>query len=370
MISSTQQTTTTPQQSVADQAFQEASMGIEDSIANICWFPDETENVVACSSWDSKIHVNQFSPSSFSPTHPVTNLSTIASITTEYPCISLAWLKESRKLCGGAIDGSIYCIDPADNNSILVVGKHDDAVNGVYYLEQSGGVLCSISYDKTMKFWDLRSSSPIVNCQLGAKPVCSDVNPTTMVIGLENEKLMVFDIRLNYLSVGRDPSSYYIDSPLGSGSQLSAVSISKEDVIGIGSYDGRSNLSSATTRFGGRMGLNNIVTFKAHKADSDQPNIKIMYPIHAVGFHPVNKNTFITAGGDGSVYFWDIPLRGKIANISCPATPITAAKFSPNGKFLAYGIGYDWAKGIEGSKSIKPKLRIHTTQDPELSKSL
>jgi len=348
------------QEPVSDLAFREAPTTFEDAISSISWLPEDISSTFACSSWDSKIHIYRILPLT-TETSAVQDMSTLASMTIEYPCLSIAWERQTNCLVGGAIDGSIYMIDYV-GNSVTTIGKHNDAVKGVYFTP-SNGIVCSVSHDKTMKFWDRRIPSSIFNLNLGAKAVCSDMLDFNIAIGLSNEKLLILDTAT--LSVSGDISRYYIDSPLGNSSPLSAVSISKENVIGIGTSDGRSNLSNFERRDDGTTRLSNIVTFKAHKIDASNSDMKILFPIHAVGLHPLNKNRYLTAGGDGCIYFWDIPLRSKIANISNLCTPITAAKWSPNGKYLTYGIGYDWAKGIEGSKSIKNRLIIHTTQPAE-----
>jgi len=69
------------------------------------------------------------------------------------------------------------------------------------------------------------------------------------------------------------------------------------------------------------------------------------------------------------VNFWDFRGREKLSYFTWTNTPITAAKYSPNGKLLAYACGDDWAKGIEGSKSIQPKLYIHSTQLDEVTRA-
>jgi len=220
-----------------------------------------------------------------------------------------------------------------------------------------------------MKFWDVRSPESSWSSHLPAKPVCSDLVSDTAVIGFNNEKLLILEWRhFNY--VFQNLNDHYISSPLGSDSPLSSISVSKERMIGVGSYDGRSNLSTFSQMFDGRNQLSNIITFRAHGSDHRQhgntSGLKIMYPVNAVELHPTDKKTYLTAGGDGDIIFWDIVRKNKLKTLSSRPVPVTAAKMSSNWKFLACGVGYDWAKGIEDHQSLHSKLHFRFLPSNEL----
>mmetsp|Transcript_7763 Transcript_7763/g.7007 ORF Transcript_7763/g.7007 Transcript_7763/m.7007 type:complete len:95 (+) Transcript_7763:650-934(+) len=82
--------------------------------------------------------------------------------------------------------------------------------------------------------------------------------------------------------------------------------------ISSASIDGRCNLSYLGQDNQGLPKLNNILTFKAHKVDNAHNNQNMLFPVHAVGFHPKVKNFLYTAGGDGNLYFWDFGAKNKI----------------------------------------------------------
>ncbi len=58
--------------------------------------------------------------------------------------------------------------------------------------------------------------------------------------------------------------------------------------------------------------------------------------------------------------------RTRLSGFSTGGVPVTEAKWSPDAMYVAYGVGYDWSKGIEGAKSYKTELRVHTVQSNEV----
>jgi len=339
-----------------------------DSIANICWFPAEPSPAIAVSSWDSKItiyHAPQ-SNTSFS-------VQELTSISTDYPCLALSFLGGPTNLITGSIDGTVAGVDISTGRIIHVqtFGKHDDAVQAVYSLADNQAV-CSLSYDKTMKVWDVRASAnqaPIVTLSFGEKVVCSDKTGPLMIVGLANQKFCAFDVQraLQTQSVGPQ-----LETTLGIDSPLSDVSISKDGAIGLGSLSGRSGVSWLKPWVNDSFTMSNTYCFKGHKLDVGQggntSNKTIMYPINAVGVYPKNQDVYFTAGRDGCVHFWNIAKRSRIGGFKWNGVPITKAKWSPDGKYLAYGVGYDWSKGIEGTKSHKTQFCVHLVQPNDLAK--
>ena len=107
------------------------------------------------------------------------------------------------------------------------------------------------------------------------------------------------------------------------------------------------------------------MTFKCHKSDTSITN-QSLYPVHGIGFHPSSKHFLYTAGGEGNLFFWDYSAKNKIVSFHYDGVPVNKTKMSPDGALLAYSLGYDWAKGIEGYMSYKPKICVHMMQESEL----
>jgi mRNA export factor len=111
------------------------------------------------------------------------------------------------------------------------------------------------------------------------------------------------------------------------------------------------------------------MTFKCHKTEENN-NVNILYPVHSIGFHPNSKNFVFTAGGDGTMTFWDYEQKNKIKTFNFKGVPVTKAKVSHDGQAIAYALGYDWQKGIWGiDPNIKPKVCVHMIAENELKYS-
>jgi len=351
-----------------DPRFKSPETIFEDSISCLHWYHSRvisTTSALAVSSWDSKVRIFHVTPS-FGLYPPA--VIEITSLSTEYPCLGLAFLASPEDLAFGSIDGTLAHMRTSNGRIIQTFGKHDAAVQGLHQVNDSQPLLCSTSYDGKTKFWDLRTggTSPTFELDLAEKIVCSDVAGSQMVVGLANEKIHIFDIRHAFQTRSAGPQ---IDTTLGVNSPLSDISISKDGNIGIGSYSGRSAISKFKPSPDGNFTLETPFCFRAQKLDSGQGGNNtgrtIMYPVNAVGHHPINPDIYLTAGRDGVVNFWKISQKKRILNFTWKGVPITKAKWSPDGRHLAYGVGYDWSKGIEGAKSFKTKLCVHLF-DPAL----
>ena len=329
-----------------------------DSVSCISWAPKSEVSRFACSAWDSSIR-----------TYEVVSTGTAdfieqkSKVDVEDPCVSVAWSNDMCKLYAGCINNSIKSIDIATGLS-TEVGKHDAGVKDVYWV-QAANILCSLSYDKTMRFWDLRQQNAVAKFDLGLKIFCSDMFFPHIAIGMESEKVLIVTLPTIQKMFTRG-SLPYIDSPLGKGAQLTSVGFFTDGTgMAVGSHDGRANISRLETDHTGMPKLGHIMTFKSNFID--QPGgIRVTYPTHGIGFHPKSKDFIYTAGGEGSVIFWDFKVKEKIKTCDYRPNPVVQAKMSPDGKYLAYALGYDWAKGVREDMSFHNNIALHVMQDNEL----
>ncbi len=66
------------------------------------------------------------------------------------------------------------------------------------------------------------------------------------------------------------------------------------------------------------------------------------------------------------MFFWDSIRKGRIAEFDFKGNAITQAEIDPTGKYMAYSLGYDWARGIEGYMSQPSKVCVHELKEKEL----
>lgn len=331
-----------------------------DTISSLAWCPNVQHRLFVCSSWDSKIRLYDTAIGTQQK-----GLVLKGALQVEDPCISLCWADDMSKFFAGCINNTVKAFDPVTGQSVDV-GKHDAAVRDVFWIN-SANTLMTTSFDKTIRFWDLRQQNPVAGFNVGQKIYCADMCSPLFAMGLSDEKLLVVNLHDIQNMLNKTPLDY-IDSPLGQTSQLTSVGFfSDGSGIGIGSHDGRANLSKLEMDNRGRPKLANIMTFKCHKIDAGSSlSQTTLYPVHGIGFHPKSKNFVYTAGGEGNIYFWDYVAKNKIKGFDYKGVPVTKVKMSPDGLLMAYGLGYDWSKGIEGYMSHKPKLCVHVMQEAEL----
>merc|ERR1711916_218931 len=80
--------------------------------------------------------------------------------------------------------------------------------------------------------------------------------------------------------------------------------------------------------------------FKCHRHSNN------IYAVNAIAFHPV-FGTFATAGSDGQYAFWDQYSKQRLTQGPSQNDAISAAAFSNDGTYFAYGVSYDWHRGSE-----------------------
>jgi len=283
----------------------------------------------------------------------------------EDPILSLAWCDDdATKIFGGCINGSVKVLDVSAGKH-MNVGVHDNSVKSVYWIPKANLVM-SLSFDKSMRFWDCRQQNPAAAIDLGQKVFCSDFLFPYVAVGLSDEKMIFLD--LNNLQNLQNNKLDYFDSPLGKGSQITALSFwSDLGGIGVGTHDGRVNVSKFMQDSKGQIKLDPKITFKSKKYGDNVPTSKqTVYPVHDVGFHSGNKGFIFTAGGDGSVTYWDFVKKDRIVQYDYLGCPVTRTKMSPDGLLMAYALGYDWSLGIQGYMSCNTRVCVHVMKESDL----
>jgi len=330
-----------------------------DSVSSISWSPNNKNRLFICSSWDSNVRLYKLHDSALE--RKIT-LETIYDL--EDPALCTDWKEDSSIVFAGCINNKIIGFD-LNTQQDLFVGKHDIAVCGIHWISHLNALI-TLSYNSKIKLWDLRQVEPIKTLQLSYRVTCSDYNSGLLAVGLSQSKVTVLDTR----DVKKIRNPICVESMLGPDTIIDCIAVSPGGkFVATGGNDGRVNISNyggKSKESGKKQIMSCLLTFKAYIVKFGDNEPSILYPVNSVGFNPRSPNFLFTAGGNGVLSFWDFDSKSAITSHGQGDVPITRAKLSPDGVYIAYAQGYDWERGIYGYQSYTPKVIVYHIQQNEL----
>ncbi|THH30001.1 hypothetical protein EUX98_g4192 [Antrodiella citrinella] len=275
------------------------------------------------------------------------------------PVLSVCWnKKDGTKVLSGGADNAGRMFDIATGTS-QQVAQHDAPIKVVKWIETpQGGILATGSWDKTIKYWDLRTPNPISTVQLPERCYTFDVAYPLMVVGTAERHIQVFNLT--------NPTTAYktMVSPLKWQTRVVSCFPSANG-FAVGSVEGRVAIQYVDDK----DSASNF-SFKCHRRDqtATSKDQSLVYAVNDITFHPVH-GTFSTCGADGTINYWDKDARTRLKTFEPVAGPVTATCFNRTGSIFAYSISYDWSKGHSGMTPGHPnKLMLHACKDDEVKR--
>ncbi|CAE7055288.1 unnamed protein product [Rhizoctonia solani] len=274
----------------------------------------------------------------------------------EGPVLSVCWNKEGNKVFSGGMDKTARMFD-LQTGQATQVASHDDAVKCVRWVDAQGGILATGSWDKTIKYWDLRQSTPVAQVNLPERCFTMDVVYPLLVVGTADRQVLVYDLN-NPTTVFRT-----ITSPLKWQTRVVACMPSGKG-FGMGSIEGR-----VAMQYIDEKEASNNFSFRCHRQEhAVSRNNTHIFSVNDISFHPVH-GTFSTAGADGVLSFWDGESKTRLKSLDAAPGPISCTAFNKTGSLLAYAVSYDWSKGHTGMTPDHPnKIMIHQTREEEVKR--
>ena len=200
----------------------------EDSISDLSFnpSPNDQKDFMAVASWDKKVRIYEV------------NTSTGASegrLMYEHnaPVFSCHFSKDGKRVVSAGADNQARLCD-LETGKNEIVAQHDQPIRATKFFEIDGGqqMIVTGSWDKTIKYWDLRQQQPVAAVQLQERVYTMDVKDNLLVVGTADRYINVVNLK--------EPTKLYktLQSPLKW--QTRVVSCFNDSAgFAIGSIEGR-----------------------------------------------------------------------------------------------------------------------------------
>ncbi|CAG8949817.1 hypothetical protein HYFRA_00004141 [Hymenoscyphus fraxineus] len=318
----------------------------EDSIADLSFSP--VSNHLAVASWDNKVRIYEINAQGGEGK---------AAFDHQGPVLSCHWSSDGKKVVAAGADKAARLLDlgSGQTSTATQVAAHDQPIRSVRFFTPANSnaeMVVTGSWDKTIKYWDLRQSTAVATVQCQERVYTMDVAKNLLVVGTA-------DRYINVINLG-DPSKIYktIQSPLKW--QTRVISCFPDaSGFAVGSIEGRCAIQYVEEK-----DASSNFSFKCHR-DPPQNNMTNVYSVNAISFHPVH-GTFSTAGSDGTFHFWDGVAKHRLKGYPTVGGTISATAFNQDGSIFAYAVSYDWSKGYASNNPQYPnKIMMHPVTPEE-----
>ncbi|KAJ3278282.1 hypothetical protein HK104_002500 [Borealophlyctis nickersoniae] len=257
--------------------------------------------------------------------------------------------QDGTKLFSGGCDKAGKLMD-LNTGQIMQVAGHDAPIRCARWINHGNmnDIVVTGSWDKSLRYWDLRSPTPAAVVPLTERVYTMDVNSALLVLGTADRKISMFNVQ--------NPTQVYreVESPLKFQTRVVSCFINAKG-FAVGSIEGRVGIQYVEAA---DQHLN--FSFKCHRDDRN------VYSVNAISFHPLH-GTFATAGADGGFNFWDKDSKQRLKQWESCGQTISCSTFNRTGNIYAYAASYDWSKGVEGRQpNSKDAIFLHAVKDEDI----
>jgi len=327
-----------------------------DTVSKISWGPSSSRApIFATSNWDSYIRIYQVNVQD-------KTMAQKASFSSGSPSFCVNWHPEMTRVFAGCAPNLVKEFD-VETGKGIEIGKHKAQVKDVYWIS-STQTLCSVSSDKTIRFWDVRQSKQVCEIRLNYQPYCSDMLEDKLYLGLAKSNLMFLDLIEAQKNNNSKAEWEYINSLMKSEEPYSSIRfIPDGSGIVLGGLDGRANSSIFMNRDGNFQPdiLQNKVVFRAAKNAQGE-----LVPIKCMFVSKKNPHFLGTCMENGKVQFWDSKALSRIRELEI-GTRLACSAMHPEGNLLALVTGENWYRGDVSPEEKQSKIFVHIMTDDDLT---
>ncbi|KAF1993386.1 WD40 repeat-like protein [Amniculicola lignicola CBS 123094] len=261
------------------------------------------------------------------------------------------------------VDGTVNRVN-LETGEISVMSQHAKGARSVV-ASAHHNVLVSGSWDLTLHLHRLDDTSGShTTVSVPAKVFCMSVSPTKVVVAMSNRANNIYE--LSDLAAAADKGGNVEVEPYQR--RESSMKYMTRAVACMPNDAGY-----ASSSIEGRVAVewfdpsdesqSRKYAFKCHRQNVDGQDV--VYPVHALVYHPVYHGTFASGGGDGTAVLWDGVTKRRIKQFPRFPASVNSIAFSSNGKFVAFGVSPGFEDGKEDDTEGAIKVFIRALGDNE-----
>lgn len=323
--------------------------------------PQQQTNIVCAGSWDNSVKCFQLQYNG----PQLVGVNPQPGIQHDGPVLCADFSTDNVTCFSAGCDSQVRMWNVTQGpQAVSVIGKHDQPVKAMKWMPEMN-CLATASWDKTIRLWDCRQQNPAMSLQLNERIYTMDAAGKVLVCTTADNEVHA------YPDLSQPNQKFAYKSPLKY--QARSISIFHDrEGFALGCIEGRvaieyfSEIAAKAANPNSTQKPPNArsFVFKCHREATSND----IYGVNAIDFH--HQNTFVTAGGDGSMAWWDKDARSRLAtrDLFKMKCPISAAKFTPMGDALIYVLAYDWSRGAHGLNHCKHnEIRYHAVNPQDIA---
>lgn len=153
-----------------------------DGISSISWSP--VANYIVATSWDKQVRCWEVQPNGQSQPK--------AMVTHTQPVLCSDWSADGTTVFAGDCDRAVFTWN-LQTNQHTKVAEHAAPVRHLRFIKEMN-LLVTGSWDKTLKYWDLRTPNPVHTHTLPERCYALDCTHPLLVVGTADRQIQVFNL--------------------------------------------------------------------------------------------------------------------------------------------------------------------------------